>query len=89
MDAFTKWSFKTERFVACSTEGTAYTLPIMRKLPFLFNSAEPVEARLGACRDVLSGDDPLPAVVEILPNGRVLTNGTRVTDVRHETTDDN
>jgi hypothetical protein len=67
----------------------SYTFRTMTKLPFLFNSAEPVEARSGPYRDSPTVDDPLPAIVEIQPDGRVLTTGTSVTEVKHETTDDN
>jgi hypothetical protein len=39
-------------------------------------------------RDEDTSEDPLPATVERTTNGLILRGATRITEVKHETTDD-
>lgn len=43
-----------------------------------------------ACAPVITSveDDPLPQVVDVTAEGHVVSPGTRITRVSHETTDD-
>lgn len=55
-------------------------------LPFINRYAALSSNSLG--RDEGTSTDALPAVVDVLADGLVHERGTRCTDVKHETTDD-
>jgi hypothetical protein len=62
----------------------------MLGLPFVLHAAQLNPARGETPgRDVPTSEDPLPAALEIDAGGYVLARETRLTQVRHETTDDN
>lgn len=62
----------------------------MSILPFIFRATRLSDGTAGVFpKDIPATDDPLPAALEICSQGNVLSNETRLTEVRRETTDDN
>jgi hypothetical protein len=62
----------------------------MSNLPFILHAAklcDPVGDPFSG--DFPANEDPLPVTLEIGAAGYLLSHGTRITDVRRETTDDN
>lgn len=57
--------------------------------PLLVFRAHPVDHVKWSVDAADLTQDPLPAAVERHPDGRVANRQTYMTDVRHETTDDN
>lgn len=58
-------------------------------LPYLLQNAEPhVVSGEALCEDVLTTQDPLPAVLEVDAAGLAIARATRMTEVLKETTDD-
>lgn len=60
-------------------------------VPFLLRNAEPGITGLEALcnQDTPTGDDPVPAVLDVNSGGFALARKTFVTDVRSETCDEN
>ncbi|HSY92505.1 MAG TPA: hypothetical protein VK812_14105 [Candidatus Binatus sp.] len=59
-------------------------------LPWISQIAERREAKNFAdSRDTGESEDPLGAIVEANASGFIVTQATRLTEVRQETTDDN
>lgn len=61
----------------------------MKHEPFLLKLGGKPDEREPGKDSVITSEDPLPAIAEVRGGGFPLNNGTRVTEVKHETTDDN
>lgn len=62
----------------------------MSDLPFVLRAFRmATHADRPRSTDVLTCDDPLPASLEVNAFGYVVEHGTRVTEIKKETTDDN
>ena len=66
-------------------EPVSFTL-MSTTLPFIHRCASVPCSRIG--RDEVTSEDPLPAIVELAGDGMARERATRLTDVHHETTDD-
>jgi hypothetical protein len=62
----------------------------MSDLPLLLRHARrDIDSKESRARDFVTGEDPLPAKVQMEEQGIVLSRDTRITKVAPETTDDN
>lgn len=63
---------------------------LMSGLPLLYHGARRcADPKESSTTDLLTGEDPLPAKLEMKKEGLVFARDTRLTKVAGETTDDN